>query len=51
MRRRTSNNLDLGNAVRVSEDDTNLRRRSAFPSELADLIDDLVGRGLEPGGK
>ena len=45
----TSNNLDLSNTVRVTEDNTNLRRSSTLLSELADLVDDLVGGGLEPG--
>ena len=34
----------------VSEHDTNLRWRGAFLREFADLIDDGVGGGLEPGG-
>lgn len=44
----TSNDLDLGNTVAVTQDHTNLRRRSALLGELADLLDDLLGRGLEP---
>lgn len=35
--------------MRVTEDNTNLRRSSTLLSELADLVDDLVGGGLEPG--
>jgi hypothetical protein len=46
----TGDNLDLGNTVGVTEDDTNLRGGSTLPGELADLLDDLVGGGLEPGG-
>lgn len=46
----TSDNLDLGNAVGVTQDDTNLRRGSTLPGELADLFNDLVGSGLEPRG-
>lgn len=34
----------------VTEDDTNLRGGSTLPGELADLLDDLVGGGLEPSG-
>jgi len=44
----TSDNLDLSNTVRVSEDNTDLRRGGTFLCELADLIDDLVGGGLQP---
>ena len=43
-------NADLGNAVRVSQDDTDLGRGGALLGQLADLLDDLVGRGLEPRG-
>lgn len=35
--------------MRVTEDNTNLRRSGALLSELADLVDNLVGGGLEPG--
>ena len=48
--KRTSDNLDLGNAVRVTEDDTNLRRSGTLSGELADLLDDLLGGGLQPRG-
>lgn len=34
----------------VTEDNTNLRRGGTLPGELADLLDDLVGGGLEPRG-
>jgi hypothetical protein len=44
----TGHNLDLGNAMGVTENDTNLRGRSTLPGELADLLNDLVGGGLEP---
>jgi len=46
----TGDNLDLGNAVGVTEDDTNLRRGGTLPGELANLLDDLLRSGLEPGG-
>jgi hypothetical protein len=36
--------------VGVTENDTNLRGGSALPGELGDLLDDLVGGGLEPRG-
>jgi hypothetical protein len=34
--------------VRVSEDDTNLRRSGTLSGELGDLLNDLVGGGLDP---
>lgn len=40
--------LDLGNAVGVTENDTNLRGSGALLRELADLVNDLLGGGLEP---
>ena len=46
----TGHNLDLGNTVGVTENDTNLRRSGTLPGQLADLLDDLVGSGLEPRG-
>lgn len=49
LNKRTSDNLDLGNAVAVTEDNTNLRRGSTLSGELADLVDDLLGGGLQPG--
>ena len=49
--RHTSHNLDLGDTVGVTEDDTNLRGGSTLPGELADLLNDLVGGGLEPCGR
>ena len=47
---RTGDGLDLGNTMGVTEDDTDLRGRSTLPGKLADLLGDLVGRGLEPRG-
>jgi len=44
----TSNHLHLGDAVRISEDDTDLRWSSTLLRELADLVDDLLGGGLQP---
>jgi hypothetical protein len=46
--RRTSNDLDLRDTVRVTENDTNLRGSCALLCELADLLLDLVGGDLEP---
>ena len=37
--------------MRVPQDDTDLRGRRALPGELADLVDDLVGRRFQPGGR
>ena len=45
---RTSNNLDLSDTVRVTEDNTDLRRSCALLCELADLVDNLVGCRLQP---
>jgi hypothetical protein len=45
----TSNTLDLRNAVGVTENDTNLRRRQTLLSELEDLFADFLGGGLDPG--
>lgn len=44
----TGNNLDLGNAVGVAQDDANLRRSGTLSGELGDLLDDLLGGGLQP---
>jgi len=44
----TSNHLNLGDTVRISEDDTDLRWSSTLLCELADLVDDLLGGGLQP---
>lgn len=43
-----SDNSDLGDTVRVTEDLTNLGGSGALLRELADLLDDLLGGGLEP---
>jgi hypothetical protein len=44
----TSDVLDLGNTVRVTENDTDLRRSGTLTGELGDLLDDLLGGGLQP---
>jgi hypothetical protein len=46
----TSDKLDLGNTVGVTEDDTDLRRSGTLTGELGDLLNDLLGGGLQPGG-
>ena len=45
----TSDNLDLSNAVAITENNTNLRGGSALLGELANVVNDLVGGGLQPG--
>lgn len=50
VQKHTSNDLGLGNAVGVTEDDTDLGGGSTLLGELANLINDLLGGGLEPGG-
>lgn len=44
----TSHDLDLGNTVRVTENNTNLRRSGTLLGQLANLVNDLLGGGLEP---
>jgi hypothetical protein len=44
----TSNNLDLGNAVGVTKDNTDLGRSGTLLGQLADVVNNLVGGGLEP---
>ena len=46
--RLTGDNLDLSDTVGVTENDTNLRRSGTLTGELADLVDDLLGGGLQP---
>jgi hypothetical protein len=40
--------LDLGNTVRVTENDTDLRRGGTLTGELGDLLNNLLGGGLQP---
>ena len=44
----TSDKLDLSNPVAVTQDNTDLRGSSTLFGELADLVNHLVGGGLEP---
>ena len=44
----TSDDADLGNTVRVTENDTDLRGGDTLPGQFADLLLDLGGGGLEP---
>lgn len=42
--------LDLGNAVRVTKDLTDLGGSGTLLCELADLLNNLLGSGLQPSG-
>jgi hypothetical protein len=42
------NDLDLSDTVGVAEGYTDLRRSCTFTSKLADLVNDLLGGGLQP---
>ena len=45
----TSDDLDLRNAMTIPQHNTNLGWRSTLLCELADVIDDLLWSGFEPG--
>ena len=45
----SGHNADEGDTVGVTEDNTDLRGSGTLLRELADLVDDLLGSGLEPG--
>lgn len=47
----TSDGTDLGNAMEISENDTDLRGSQTLLGQLADLVNDFLGRGLEPRGR
>jgi len=44
----TGDEADLGDAVRVTEGNTNLGRGETLAGELDDVLDDFVGGRLEP---
>lgn len=44
------NDADLSDAVRVTQNDTNLGGSGTLLGQLANLLNDLVGGGLEPRG-
>lgn len=46
----TGHDLDLGNTVGVTEDDTDLGGSGTLLGQLADVVDNLVRGGLEPRG-
>jgi hypothetical protein len=45
----TSDDLDLGDTMAVSEDNTDLRRSSTLSGQSADVLDNGLGGALEPG--
>ena len=46
----TSDKTNLGNTVTVSKDDANLGRGQTLLGQLEDLLLDVVGGQLQPGG-
>lgn len=46
-----SDTLNLGDAVVVSEDDTDLGRRTSLFGQLDDLFDQVGGINLDPAGR
>ena len=44
----TGDEAHLRDTVRVTEGDTNLRRRQTLAGQLADVVDDILRGGLEP---
>ena len=44
----TSDEADLGDTVRVTEGNTDLRGRQTLTGELADVLDNVVRGSLEP---
>lgn len=44
----TSDKAHLGDAVRVTEGDTDLRGCQTLAGQLADVLDDILRSGLEP---
>ncbi len=46
----TGDETDLSDTLRVTELNTDLRRGHALTGELGDLLDNLLGGGLEPRG-
>ena len=45
----TSHNLDLSDSMAIPQDNTDLRRSGTLLGQLADLVDDLIRGGLQPG--
>ena len=44
----TGNETDLGDTVRVTEGNTDLGGGETLASQLGDVVDDILGGGLEP---
>lgn len=44
----TGDKLDLGNAMAVAKDNTDLRGSGTLTGELGDLLNNLFGGGLQP---
>jgi hypothetical protein len=44
----TGDGLDLGNTMRITENDTNLSRRKTLLGILADHVNDFLRSGLDP---
>ena len=44
----TGDETDLGDTVRVTEGDTDLGGSETLASQLGDVVDDILGGGLEP---
>jgi hypothetical protein len=44
----TGDETDLGNAVRVTEDNTNLGGGETLTGELDDVLNNIIGSGLQP---
>ena len=47
----TGQEADLGDTVRVTEGNTDLRGRQTLAGELADVLDDILRGRLEPRGR
>ncbi len=46
----TGHEADLGDTVRITEGNTDLGGRKTLARELGNVLDDILGRGLQPGG-
>jgi hypothetical protein len=47
----TGDEADLGDTMRITEGDTDLRGRQTLAGKLDDLVNDIVVGGLEPRGR
>jgi len=46
-----SDKTHLGNTMRVTESDTDLRRGQTLAGKLDDVLDDIIWGSFEPGGR